>query len=268
LCQKTFNRVLIPGFLVFLAIVVYWASCMGPRALKWVGILFVSGCLVMVLGIAGLLVYKHLDDARREAEQATQAKAEAARRAACFRDHVEGTEPSVDELICIVDGTPLPLAAPAALTASASGGSQGKADYERLMGTPPTRGAPRRSLTLQEHAILDTLKVELLPRRLTVRDKQEAIRLRRALVRGPLAAEDHQKLDALLQRIAAKTPAPSIAAEGLHVTQSPSPPQPVLSQTPMCETARYLDNGNGTITDCQTGLMWEKKAPDFSVVLF
>jgi hypothetical protein len=38
----------IPAFLIFLAIVVYWASCMGPRALTWVAILFVSGCLVLV----------------------------------------------------------------------------------------------------------------------------------------------------------------------------------------------------------------------------
>lgn len=38
----------IPGLLIFLAIVVYWASCMGRRALTWVAILFVSACLLPV----------------------------------------------------------------------------------------------------------------------------------------------------------------------------------------------------------------------------
>jgi hypothetical protein len=38
----------VSGFLIFLAIVVYWASCMGRQALKWVAILFVSACLLPV----------------------------------------------------------------------------------------------------------------------------------------------------------------------------------------------------------------------------
>ena len=244
----------IPGFLVFLAIVVYWASCMGPRAVKWVGILFVSGCLVVGLGIAGLLVYTHLDDARRQAEQATQlglTKAECERLDGRARPARTGP-PTVDELIRAVDTGPLcerlmgtPSAdaahpsdalaqrvyvspAPTSTPETAQNGKlvieryvdangriylrqasqepapDGKADYERLFGTPPARVAPLRSLTLQEHAILDTLKVEGLPRRLTSREKHEAMRLQRALVRGPLEAEDHKKLDALLQSITAK----------------------------------------------------------------
>lgn len=236
----------ISGFLIFLAIVVYWASCMGPRALKWVGILFVSGCLVIGLGIAGLLVYyTYLDDARRQAERATQQSLEATRTPAgrsfatdlygpatpvpptpagrdlsreLFGGSTTMSAPSpaagssVPATVSTLDldalvqryGAPPTTSRPASPTASGPGGSHGKADDERLFGTPPARVAPLRSFTLQEHTILDTLKVEGLARRLTSREKQEAIRLRRALVRGPLEAEDQKKLDALLQSIASK----------------------------------------------------------------
>lgn len=50
----------------------------------------------------------------------------------------------------------------------------------------------------------------------------------------------------------------SVCAEGATlVCASPPPPTPA--------TTGYMDNGDGTITDLETGLMWEKKSDDESI---
>jgi hypothetical protein len=92
----------VSGFLIFLAIVVYWASCMGRRALKWVAILFVSGCLLPVAALLALwAVETYRANHPSDADMARQT--------------IEGFK------------------------AAQEAAQYGKADYERLMGRPATQ---------------------------------------------------------------------------------------------------------------------------------
>jgi hypothetical protein len=135
----------IPGVLIFLAIVVYGASCMGRRALTWVAILFVSGCLVYVASfIVAVALEGIAHDQVRDAHWA--------------RETIEGFKA-------------LQEAAP-----------DGKVDYERLMGRPDFQAAQARiarlrretkeALDRRAQASTDTAPADLMQEYLRLEQQQ------------------------------------------------------------------------------------------------
>jgi hypothetical protein len=57
-------------------------------------------------------------------------------------------------------------------------------------------------------------------------------------------------------------PTPSVPPTPVPTATATATPQPTLTPTP---TGRFVDNADGTVTDTQTGLMWEKKSDDFGI---